>query len=212
MNHASWKIMLLIIFFHVQHTSADLVDVVCKTTQNYKLCAESLRSDPRSLNADAKGLALIMIQLALYKTTRNIVYIERQMIELNKLDDLTSQQCLQVCYKKYNFIVNYFILNAIKDLYLNRYRDATFAIALSGRNISSCADTCVNSPFFNLANRSNEYAYFVQVVADKVVDTTAENATGSGATTVASSNRTIIIPAMAATKKPEKFSGIDFKR
>ncbi|XP_060190709.1 uncharacterized protein LOC132619972 [Lycium barbarum] len=45
-----------------------------------------------------------------------------------------------------------------------------------------------------------------------MVDTTAENATGSGATTVASSSRTTTVPTMAATEKPGKFSGIDFKR
>ncbi|KAJ8549253.1 hypothetical protein K7X08_032960 [Anisodus acutangulus] len=161
MKHASWKIILPI-FLHIIHTSADLVDVVCKTTQDYKLCVESLRSNPHSSNADAKDLALIMIQLALYKTVHNIVYIKRQMIEPKlEVEDSTSQQCLQVCKEKYNFIMNHLILNAIKDLDSSKYHDAIFAIALSGRNVSSCADACVNCPSYNLTHRSNDYANFV---------------------------------------------------
>ncbi|KAK4361415.1 hypothetical protein RND71_020367 [Anisodus tanguticus] len=168
MKHASWKIILPI-FLHILHTSADLVDVVCKTTQDYKLCVESLRSNPHSSNADAKGLALIMIQLALYKTVHNIVYIKRQMIEPKlEVEDSTSQQCLQVCKEKYNFIMNHLILNAIKDLDSSKYHDAIFAIALSGRNVSSCADACVNCPSYNLTHRSNDYANFVQVVVDVI--------------------------------------------
>ncbi|XP_060186650.1 uncharacterized protein LOC132616057 [Lycium barbarum] len=45
-----------------------------------------------------------------------------------------------------------------------------------------------------------------------MVDITVENATGSGAKTIASSSRTTTVPAMVAVEKHEKFSGIDFKR
>ncbi|XP_060178249.1 uncharacterized protein LOC132608204 [Lycium barbarum] len=45
-----------------------------------------------------------------------------------------------------------------------------------------------------------------------MADISVENATGSGAKTVASSSRTTTVPAMAAAEKPRKFSGIDFKR
>lgn len=164
------KMLLLIIFFNILHTSsADVIDVVCKSTQDYKLCTESLRSNPRSANEDAKGLADIMLRLALYKTTHEIAYIRRMVIEKNSENDPSnSNQCLQVCYKNYNFILRNFILNAIKYLNLNKYQDATFAIGLSGRNVSSCAYACVKSPSFNLINRSNEYAYFVQVVGDVI--------------------------------------------
>ncbi|OIT30945.1 hypothetical protein A4A49_58240, partial [Nicotiana attenuata] len=162
---AAWRVIFLI-FFCFLHTSADDIDVVCKTTEDYDLCANSLRSDPSSSTADAKGMALIMIQLALYKATHNIVFIKQQMIM--QPQDPSSQQCLQVCYQEYNFIINYFILDCIQDMSLNRYHDASFAIALSGLNVSSCTDACVNCPSFNLTGRSKEYAYFVQVVADVI--------------------------------------------
>lgn len=162
--------MLLLVFFNLLHqSSSNVIDVVCKSTADYKLCTESFRSNPRSANANAKGLARIMLHLLLYKITHNIVYIRRQMIE-KKFEMIypISNQCLQVCYKNYNFILHHFILNAIKYLDLNKYHDATFAIGLSGRNVSTCADGCVKYPSFNLTKRSNDYAYFVQVVGDVI--------------------------------------------
>ncbi|XP_060200082.1 uncharacterized protein LOC132628300 [Lycium barbarum] len=45
-----------------------------------------------------------------------------------------------------------------------------------------------------------------------MVDITADNATGSGAKTVASSSHTTTVPAMAAAEKSKVFFSIDFKR
>lgn len=163
------KILLLIFFYLLNNSSANVIDSVCKATQDYKLCNESLESNPNSANEDAKGLARIMLYMALHKTTHIIVYVKRMIIE-NKFPDYRSvcEDCLEACDKNYNFILHHFVLNAIKYFEVEMYHDATFAIGLSGLNVSTCADACVNCNAFNLTNRSNEYAYFVLVVGDVI--------------------------------------------
>uniref|UniRef100_M1DDW9 Invertase inhibitor n=1 Tax=Solanum tuberosum TaxID=4113 RepID=M1DDW9_SOLTU len=133
--------MLIVIFFvslfFVARSYGDLIDDVCKKSDDYKLCVNSLRADPRSSSADKKGLAHIMLQLSLAKA--NVIY-NQTLILLKKPMESILKQCIQICRDNYVLAV-LDISNAIKYLDENDLdmakSEATIAI--------ECPVTCEDS-------------------------------------------------------------------
>lgn len=60
----SMKTLLVNFFISVSlvsHSFGDLIENVCQKFNDYKLCVESLGTDPKSSSADQKGLTHIML-------------------------------------------------------------------------------------------------------------------------------------------------------
>ncbi|KAJ7980421.1 Pectinesterase inhibitor-like protein [Quillaja saponaria] len=56
---------------------ANLIDQTCKKTPYYALCVSSLQSDPRSKDADVRGLARILVDVMNSKATQTLKQISK---------------------------------------------------------------------------------------------------------------------------------------
>ncbi|XP_061993365.1 cell wall / vacuolar inhibitor of fructosidase 1-like [Rosa rugosa] len=86
---------------------AKLIDETCQKTPNPNLCVSSLKSDPRSSDADVKGLGVIMVDVVKAKA----------IIGQNKAQELLKQSPgdlrLKVCSGDYDRISNHHVPNAL---------------------------------------------------------------------------------------------------
>lgn len=96
--------VFLFLFFFTQvmcmpsNKNVALIHKVCKKTHDYNLCVSSLKSDPRSFNADSKNLALIMLNVTLVKANQ----ITEIILKLNKTtSDPIMHDCLTLCSMDY---------------------------------------------------------------------------------------------------------------
>ncbi|XP_073137756.1 cell wall / vacuolar inhibitor of fructosidase 2-like [Henckelia pumila] len=98
-----------------------LLESVCKRTYDYKLCISSLKSNPRSYNADIKGLARIMMGV----TRSKVDEILRVMLQLGRnATDPRVPECLDnVCYPVYDESTDY-IQHAVEHLQSNSLKEA----------------------------------------------------------------------------------------
>ncbi|KAI8028569.1 Cell wall / vacuolar inhibitor of fructosidase 2 [Camellia lanceoleosa] len=74
----------------------------CKKSEFPDLCNSTLRSDPRSAKADAKGLALIMLEVALTKASTTFNQVKKL---LSKATEPVLKECLTLCTHLYGSIV-----------------------------------------------------------------------------------------------------------
>ncbi|KAI7983453.1 hypothetical protein LOK49_LG15G00081 [Camellia lanceoleosa] len=100
------------------------------------------RSDSRSVTADVKGLARIMLEVALAKATDTLKQVKNL---LSKTSEPVLKECLTICASQYESVVEDSILNAIKNVGLDNdeaiaYEDITIS------NASTCEDTFVEEP------------------------------------------------------------------
>ncbi|KAL7175364.1 hypothetical protein ACSBR2_029045 [Camellia fascicularis] len=97
------RIVLLFVLFSLNcHSHADLIADTYKKSENPDLCNSTLRSDPRSAKADAKGLARIMLEAALTKASTTFNQVKKL---LSKTTEPVLKGCLTVCTDKYESIV-----------------------------------------------------------------------------------------------------------
>ncbi|KAG6657382.1 hypothetical protein CIPAW_04G086900 [Carya illinoinensis] len=59
---------------------ASQIQKTCKSTKYYELCLSSLKSDPTSLNADTKGLAVIMVGIGMANATATSSFLSPQLL------------------------------------------------------------------------------------------------------------------------------------
>ncbi|KAK3043254.1 hypothetical protein RJ639_002497 [Escallonia herrerae] len=73
----------------------------------------SNKSNPRSVGADVKGLAHIMLELFLDKTKDNFVEVKKLQ---SAATDPFIKECLRICSEQYSMTIDSFIPAAFKDL------------------------------------------------------------------------------------------------
>ncbi|XP_022741365.1 cell wall / vacuolar inhibitor of fructosidase 2 [Durio zibethinus] len=78
---------------------AGLIQKTCKTTKYYDLCVSSLKSDPRSVNSDTKGLAMIMIGVGMANATATSTFLSSRLV--SSANDTILKKVLKECSDKY---------------------------------------------------------------------------------------------------------------
>ncbi|KAL7263834.1 hypothetical protein ACSBR1_001899 [Camellia fascicularis] len=97
------RIVLLFVLLSLNyHSHADLIADTCKKSEYPDLCNSTLRSDPRSAKADAKGLAHIMLEVALTKASTTFNQVKNL---LSKTTVPVLKRCLTICADMYDSIV-----------------------------------------------------------------------------------------------------------
>ncbi|TKY60423.1 Cell wall / vacuolar inhibitor of fructosidase 2 [Spatholobus suberectus] len=98
--------LFLLLLAHLQPHAfvkgdATLIKKTCKNTKYYDLCFSSLKSDPSSLNADPKGLAVIMVGIGKANATSTSSYLSSQLLGI--ANDSTLKRVLKECADKYTY-------------------------------------------------------------------------------------------------------------
>ncbi|CAH9114949.1 unnamed protein product [Cuscuta epithymum] len=81
-----------------RNVNADLIDTVCAKTQHSSICQKALRSDPRSKNADLKGLGFISIDVTTSKAKSGKTLVQSL---LDKSTDPKEKSALSSCLENY---------------------------------------------------------------------------------------------------------------
>ncbi|KAK8716570.1 hypothetical protein V6N13_043876 [Hibiscus sabdariffa] len=113
----------------------DLIQQTCKKTRYFALCNSFLRSDPRSSNANLKGLALISIEIFQEKANRTLTFI----IDLYK--DTTNPDLSRFygsCIEDYGTSVDRLLPEAVQALGSKDYATAKNNAAAVTSYIDAC--------------------------------------------------------------------------
>lgn len=86
----------------VSKRGTGLIQETCKHTDYYNLCVSSLELDPRSLNADIKELALILVELLLAKANETLLHVGDLF---KKVSDPALYRYYGTCIEEYRAIV-----------------------------------------------------------------------------------------------------------
>ncbi|XP_049387847.1 cell wall / vacuolar inhibitor of fructosidase 2-like [Solanum stenotomum] len=130
-------VIFMLFFSFVTFSSGDLIEDVCRTSSDFKVCINALRADPKSSSADKKGLVRILLQQCLTKA-KNIYNEVANLLEQAKEHVLI--QCLQICKENYDSAIDV-ATTAIKDFDANDFFGAKITVSA----VVSCADTCEES-------------------------------------------------------------------
>ncbi|KAI5336232.1 hypothetical protein L3X38_015499 [Prunus dulcis] len=140
MRSLKWIIACLTLFVLSQSrgsVSTDLVQETCHKTTNYDLCVSSLKSDPRSSTADAKGLA----RIALDQTLTNSVDTQARIARLfNETSDEYIRKGLGTCKDEYDLGVGK-ITEATKNVILSRFVEARNDVADVADEVNTCEES-----------------------------------------------------------------------
>ncbi|KAL6990120.1 hypothetical protein U1Q18_015868 [Sarracenia purpurea var. burkii] len=102
-----------------QQKGDPLIQATCKRTSNYQLCISTLKSDPRSSNADAKGLAQISLEKLLAKTNTTLNFVGDLLRRTSAGSAL--YRSLGTCVDQYNGAVTENLPAAVSALNSNNY-------------------------------------------------------------------------------------------
>ncbi|KAI8005111.1 Cell wall / vacuolar inhibitor of fructosidase 1 [Camellia lanceoleosa] len=128
------RIVLLFVLFSLNYRAhADLIADTCKKSEYPDLCNSTLRSDPRSAEADATGLARIVLEAALIKASTTFDQVKKL---LSKTTEPVLKKCLTACTDLYESI-----LEEIPKAIQNAGPDKNEAIHQGDLAITD-ADTC----------------------------------------------------------------------
>ncbi|CAL5415289.1 unnamed protein product [Camellia sinensis] len=117
--------------------SEDLIRQTCKRTNNFNLCVTSLNSDPRSLNADVKGLARISLQQLLTKTNQTLQNVGNLFKDTR---DPIMFRLLGNCIIEYNRAVTDYLPGAISALDSNNYGASKQGADDTATSATTCGD------------------------------------------------------------------------
>lgn len=133
----SLVILLLLLLQHDNFASADssLIQKTCKTTKYYALCMSSLKSNPTSLSADAKGLAAIMVGIATANATATSSYLSSKM--LSSANDVNAKKVLKECADKYGY-AGEALQASLQDLAAESYDYASMHITAAADYPNAC--------------------------------------------------------------------------
>ncbi|KAK8482961.1 hypothetical protein V6N13_081297 [Hibiscus sabdariffa] len=113
----------------------DLIQQTCKKTRYFALCNSSLRSDPRSSNADLKGLASISVEILQEKANDTLTFI----IGLYKnTTDPDLSRFYGSCIEDYGTSVNRLLPETVKALGSKDYATAKNDAATVATYIDAC--------------------------------------------------------------------------
>ncbi|XP_075478867.1 pectinesterase inhibitor-like [Primulina tabacum] len=167
---ATQVFLILLFFTQVMGMSSNknvaLIQRICKKTNNYSLCVSALKSDPRSLNANSKNLALIMINTTLVKANQ----ISELILKLNKTtSDPIIHACLTLCSMDYNHSIAD-IQGAIYSFKSSDFEESANHLSFSSIAPGDCED-CFAEPPSRKSPLSDISAYFVSLatIAQNIV-------------------------------------------
>ena len=118
----------------VNKKAGDLVEEVCKTTVDPRLCITTLRSNPRSSSADVKGLGHIMLEATLAKSLDNFAQVNTL---LRKPTDPVTKHCLESCSFQYDLLIDD-VKQSIHNFESNDYFDASIQVAVADDGAETC--------------------------------------------------------------------------
>ncbi|XP_052520018.1 uncharacterized protein LOC128071095 [Budorcas taxicolor] len=104
---------------------------------NYNLCVSSLKSDPRSLNADTKGLGHIMFEISLAKAKDNLSQVQ---ILLQGVTDPDLKRLLNECLDEYNSIVGN-VMDGSKNVDLNAFNSTADKVERAYNEVQTCEES-----------------------------------------------------------------------
>lgn len=142
-----------LIFFHkngVSLASADqtLIQKTCTNTLYYKLCMSSLKSDPSSLTADTKGLAIIMASIGAANATATSTYLSSQLPTSSSAATNANNnktKLLRQCSEKYAFAAEA-LRESLKDLADETYDYAYMHVSAAADYANVCRDAFKGFP------------------------------------------------------------------
>ncbi|GAA0187311.1 hypothetical protein LIER_34599 [Lithospermum erythrorhizon] len=95
-------LFLSILTISSAHGDTDLISKTCKSTKYYDLCVSSLKANSTSFKEDPKGLAMIMVRVAMTNATSTNSYLFSQAT--SSTNNVTSmKKILKECANKYGF-------------------------------------------------------------------------------------------------------------
>ncbi|KAB2617529.1 hypothetical protein D8674_013398 [Pyrus ussuriensis x Pyrus communis] len=113
-----------------------LIQNTCKNTKYYGLCVSSLKSVPTSINADTKGLAVIMVGIGTANATATSSYLSSQLIS-SSINDTNLKKVLKECADKYGYVGDA-LQASVQDLGSESYDYAYMHITAAADNPNAC--------------------------------------------------------------------------
>lgn len=144
---------------------ANLIQNTCKHTKFYDLCLSSLKSDPRSQNADTKGLAVIMGGIGIANATATSSYLSSQLLSF--ANETIKKRVLKECSDKYAF-AGEALQESVKDLGAESYDYAYMHITAAADYPNACHNAFKRYPRLayppELARREDGLKHICSVV------------------------------------------------
>ncbi|KAI8004665.1 Pectinesterase inhibitor [Camellia lanceoleosa] len=162
------RIVLLFVLLSLNyHSHADLIADTCKKSEYPDLCNSTLRSDPRSAKADAKGLTRIMLEVALTKASTTFNQVKNL---LSKTTEPVLKRCLAICADMYDSIVEE-IPKAIQNVGLDN-NEANHQADLALTDVDTCESIFSEEPNKRkspLTANNNAVRHLVAIAEDILV-------------------------------------------
>jgi len=146
MNFLAWLPLFLLVNFLHQPTTlvgADLIQETCQKTRYPALCVKTLKSNPRSSTADAKGLVHIMLEANLANSKLTLATVSKLLKESS---DKALKKCLGVCAEEYDTAANDDFPTAIQSLEINDLGTAKIHVSAAFDAPGNCRDTFSEVP------------------------------------------------------------------
>ncbi|XP_043717678.1 cell wall / vacuolar inhibitor of fructosidase 2 [Telopea speciosissima] len=112
-----------------------LIQQTCKSTKYYDLCVSYLRSDPTSLKADTKGLAVIIVGIGMANATNTYSYLSSQL--LSSANDAATKKLLKLCSDKYSYAYDS-LQASLRDLGLASFDYASIHLTAASDYSNAC--------------------------------------------------------------------------
>ncbi|GKV12389.1 hypothetical protein SLEP1_g23538 [Rubroshorea leprosula] len=146
---------------------SNLIDHTCKQTPYYELCVSTLKSNPKSADADICGLAKIIVTSLDSKASDALDQINDLLQDELTLDPAT-EQALGVCAERYNVILNGDIPQTMAALDTGNYKFAQKGTNDAAVEVSACEKEFTGkskSPLYEL----NKEVRRISIVAAAIV-------------------------------------------
>lgn len=116
---------------------ANLIQATCRSTKYYDLCLSSLKSDPTSLNADTKGLAVIMVRIGMANATAASSFLSSQLLASTANNTVTKKVLIKECADKYKYAADA-LQASLQDIAAESYDYAYMHITAAADYPNAC--------------------------------------------------------------------------
>ncbi|KAG9129297.1 hypothetical protein Leryth_015681 [Lithospermum erythrorhizon] len=142
----------------------DTISKTCKNTKYYDLCVSSLTSNSTSLNEDPKGLAMIMVRVAITNATSTNSYLSSQATSSTS-NGSSMKKILKECANKYGY-ANEALKSSLQDLASEVYDYAYMHVMAAADYPNACHNAFKGGLAYpsELANREEGFKHICDVV------------------------------------------------
>ncbi|XVF55312.1 hypothetical protein PTKIN_Ptkin06aG0027100 [Pterospermum kingtungense] len=157
--------------FNGCHADRALIDSVCRQSQDYSFCTTNLISDPRAVNTDLHGLALVSISLTVAQiqdTLGRISNIQR------RITNPLGKKRIRVCQNDYKASLGNFqnsFSSTSKNAYwdtINFVRDGTNQV-IHCHNIYRMNGPIATSPIARDDTKVIKYSEIILIIVDRLI-------------------------------------------